>query len=57
MNLPRNPTQTAIPPVRNTGELPPQQTQQSLNPLPPPSVTEGTTRHLDPVIDRYNEKR
>lgn len=57
MSLMHNTRQTAMPPARNTGELqPPQQTQQSFNPLPPPSVTEGTTRHLDPVRDRYNEK-
>lgn len=54
MGLPHNPPQTAIPPARNTGELPP---QKSYNPLPPPSVTEGTTRHLDPVRDRYEENR
>ena len=58
MNLQRGATQTAMPPARNTGELPPpQQTQQTYNPLPPPSVTEGTTRHLDPVRDRYDENR
>ena len=58
MSLSRGTTQTAMPPARDTGELPPlQQPQQSLNPLPPPSVTEGTTRHLDPVRDRYNENR
>ena len=59
MSLPRSTTtQTAMPPARNTGELPPpQQSQQSYNPLPPPSVTEGTTRHLDPAKDRYNEHR
>ena len=46
------PSQMVPPPARNTGELPP---QQQYNPLPPPSVTEGTTRHLDPSRDRYNE--
>lgn len=47
-------TQTAIPPARNTGELPP---QQNYNPVTPPSITEGTTRHLDPARDRYEENR
>lgn len=53
MNLPRSTTQTAMPPARNTGELPP---QPNYNQITPPSVTEGTTRHLDPARDRYNEK-
>ncbi|HKP87229.1 MAG TPA: zinc ribbon domain-containing protein [Blastocatellia bacterium] len=48
------PAQTVMPPAPQTGELPP---QQAYNPLPPPSVTEGTTRHLDPAKDRYDEKR
>lgn len=55
MNLPHGPTQTNMPPARNTGELPPQQSYDALP--PPPSVTEGTTRHLDPTRDRYDENR
>jgi hypothetical protein len=54
MNQLHGSTQTPLPPARNTGELPP---QESYNQLPPPSVTEGTTRHLDPARDRYDEKR
>jgi hypothetical protein len=64
MNLPQGqtqagqmqagPPQAAMPPARNTGEIAP---QQAYNPLPPPSVTEGTTRHLDPAKDRYDESR
>lgn len=41
----------AIPPrARNTGELPLQENKTAYLPqTPPPSVTEGTTRHLDAV--------
>lgn len=49
------PPQTAMPPVPSTGELPAQ--PQVYNHLPPPSVTEGTTRHLDPAKDRYEKNR
>jgi zinc ribbon protein len=49
-------TQTIMPPVRNTGEIPPRQSYDPL-PSPPPSVTEGTTRHLDPAKDRYDKHR
>lgn len=54
MSLPRATNQTAVPPARVTGELPPRPTY---DPLPPPSVTEGTTRHLDPTSDSYKERR
>lgn len=40
----------AMPPRRQTGELPPEPPGYT---LPPPSVTEATTRHLDPEKDRY----
>jgi len=51
---------TAIPRARNTGELAPPPalaTPPAYNPLPPPSVTEGTTRHLDPRTDPYQKER
>ena len=44
---------TAIPPMNTVG-LPP---QPNFETLPPPSVTETTTRHLDPKTDKYNEQR
>jgi hypothetical protein len=44
---------TAMPPI-NTAGLPP---QPNFETLPPPSVTETTTRHLDPRTDSYNEQR
>lgn len=44
------PTTAAMPPRRVTGELPPEPPAFQ---LPPPSVTEDTTRHLDPDKDRY----
>src|SRR4051812_45750164 len=47
--------QTAVPPARTTNDLPPP--RQLYDPLQPPSVTEGTTRHLDPAKDSYNERR
>jgi hypothetical protein len=46
--------QSSQPRVRNTGELEP---PPAYNPLPPPSVTEGTTRHLDPRKDAYQKER
>ncbi len=48
-NLTHGPSQTAMPPVARTGELPPQNDSF----LPPPSVTEQTTRQLDPTTDPY----
>jgi hypothetical protein len=39
-------------PARNTGELEP--TPDFLN--LPPSVTEGTTRQLDPTKDKYKDR-
>src|SRR5262249_22084007 len=44
----------AVPPRRQTGELPPEPRGYS---IPPPSVTEGTTRQLDPHKDRYPSGR
>jgi hypothetical protein len=54
MNLPPMTNQAAMPPARVTDELPPRPTY---DPLSPPSVTEGTTRHLDPTSDSYKERR
>ena len=45
---------TASMPRRVTGELPPEPPGYT---LPPPSVTEQTTRHLDPNKDRYPQSR
>jgi hypothetical protein len=45
---------TAMPPAVNTTGLP---SQPNFETLPPPSVTETTTRHLDPRTDSYNERR
>jgi hypothetical protein len=39
----------AVPPVARTGELPPRNDVR----FPPPSVTEQTTRQLDPTTDPY----
>ena len=49
------PPPSTMPRVRNTGELEPP--PPAYNPLPPPSVTEGTTRHLDPRTDPYQKER
>ncbi|HJQ25795.1 MAG TPA: zinc-ribbon domain-containing protein [Blastocatellia bacterium] len=51
--LQNNPTTDAMP-RRQTGELPPEPRGYS---IPPPSVTEQTTRHLDPEKDRYPQSR
>ena len=48
-NLTQGPTQTAIPPVARTGELP----HGNEVHFPPSSVTEQTTRQLDPNTDPY----
>ncbi|MFP5262878.1 MAG: zinc-ribbon domain-containing protein [Blastocatellia bacterium] len=53
MGLPPAANRAAAPPARVTGELQPRPTY---DPLPPPSVTEGTTRHLDPQRDSYKER-
>jgi zinc-ribbon domain len=55
--LPPMTNHTAIPapPARITGELPPRPTYDPVS--PPPSVTEGTTRHLEPGSDSYKERR
>ncbi|HXG68245.1 MAG TPA: zinc-ribbon domain-containing protein [Blastocatellia bacterium] len=45
-NSPPVPEQVMPPPARNMGELP-----------PPSSVTESTTRHLDPVEERHRNRR
>jgi hypothetical protein len=47
-------TTGAMPPKRQTGELPPAPPSYT---MPPPSVTEDTTRHLDPNKDRYPQSR
>ena len=48
-NLTQGPTQKAVHSVAPTGELP----QRNEVHLPPPSVTENTTRQLDPKTDPY----
>ena len=48
------PTTASMPPRRVTGELPPEPPSYQ---MPPPSVTEQTTRHLDPNKDRYPQSR
>jgi hypothetical protein len=48
------PPMQTMPPARNTNDLPP---RPLYDPLQPPSVTEGTTRHLDPTTDSYKEHR
>lgn len=50
---------SAMPRARNTGELPPPEMAPppSYSPLPPPSITEGTTRHLDPRTDPVQKER
>jgi len=46
-NLPQGFSQQAVPPAPQTGELPPRNDMY----FPPGSVTEQTTRHLDPSTD------
>jgi hypothetical protein len=53
-NSPPLPNNTAMPPALNTEELQP---RALYDPLQPPSVTEGITRHLDPTGDPYKERR
>ena len=48
-NLTQGPIRSAIPPVASTGELP----RGNEAHFPPPSVTEQTTRQLDPGTDPY----
>lgn len=48
-NLTQGASNPAMPPAARTGELPPR--NEAL--FPPPSVTEQTTRHLDPKTDPY----
>ena len=48
-NLTQGMSQAAMPPAPRTGELPP----RNEVPFPPPSVTEQTTRQLDPTTDPY----
>ena len=43
------PAQTAVPPPRPASALPPRETGEM---IPPPSVTEGTTRHLGVPVER-----
>ncbi|HKQ04789.1 MAG TPA: zinc ribbon domain-containing protein [Blastocatellia bacterium] len=52
-HLQNHPTTNAMPPRRQTGELPPEPQGYT---LPPPSVTEQTTRHLDADKDRYSQR-
>ena len=53
MNIEHTAKQLAIPPAApRTNELPPHPTY---DPIAPPSVTEGTTRHMDPVSERRRE--
>ena len=49
-----HPGNAPLPPKRQTGELPPEPPRYS---IPPPSVTEDTTRRLDPNKDRYPQGR
>lgn len=42
------------PPMQNTSPLPP---RQSFDPLAPPSVTEGTTRHLETAPQKNQDTR
>ncbi len=46
---PFTPPQNAVPPPRNVSALPPRETGEM---IPPPSVTEGTTRHLGVPVER-----
>jgi hypothetical protein len=48
-SLTQGTSQTAMPPAAHTGELPPRNDVF----LTPPSVTEQTTRQLDPATDPY----
>lgn len=47
-------SQAAAPPANRAGEFQPHNPQAF---APPPSITEGTTRHLDATADRSNENR
>ena len=49
-SLPYAPQQTAVPPPRYVSALPPRDTGEIVP--PPPSVTEGTTRHLGVPVER-----
>ncbi|MBV9928655.1 MAG: zinc ribbon domain-containing protein [Acidobacteria bacterium] len=44
-----NPAYTAVPPPRHVSALPQRETGEM---IPPPSVTEGTTRHLGVPVER-----
>ncbi|HEX8290921.1 MAG TPA: zinc ribbon domain-containing protein [Pyrinomonadaceae bacterium] len=46
---PHAPAQTYVPPHRQASALPPRDTGEM---VPPPSVTEGTTRHLGVPVER-----
>ena len=55
LNAERSARQIAPPPhVQDTSALPP---RQSFDPLAPPSVTEGTTRHLDTASQKSQDTR
>ena len=47
------PAQTAVPPPPRASALPPRTTGEI---IPPPSVTEGTTRHLNVPADRTRDE-
>ena len=47
---PQSPAQTAFEPPRRASALPPRDTGEII--APPPSVTEGTTRHLGVPAER-----
>lgn len=49
-----HPTQTQMPPVADRVVVPPRTTGEI---IPPPSVTEATTRHLDSTAESYKENR
>jgi hypothetical protein len=49
-NLTQGATQSVVPPIARPGELPLHNDVR----FPPPSVTEHTTRQLDPETDRYH---
>jgi hypothetical protein len=47
--LAHSPTYTAVPPPPRVSALPPRDTGEM---IPPPSITEGTTRHLGVPAER-----
>jgi len=53
MSLPPEPQRAVMPAAPSTGQLP----ASDYSHIPPPSVTEGTTRQLDPTKDPYGDRR